>query len=160
MAKYALVNNNKVTAIIEKSDDESISQEIASNNSVIDITNQSPEPKVGWILNGNKLEVPSGQTSLEEYELELATKKTNFGMELSRRGVDRIGARNKILNKTGAQVTAMLMNLINLKMLLDTGALGTARATLVQFKALYPEYADIFQNAIDEINAFEQSNGL
>lgn len=159
MKKYAIVNNNKVTEIIE------IEEEVYPNYSkvnqmVVDIDDMSPQPVVGYILNGNKLELPQGFSDREAFEIFLAELKTEFGIKLCKSAINKIGARNKILNKTGTQVTALLNTLIGVKMLLETGALGTARYNCSLLKSVYAEYADIFQYVIDEINAFEQSNSL
>jgi len=159
MQKYAILNNNTVTEVVELSD-EAYCIYIQNNQMVIDITDMSPQPLVGYVLNGNKLEVPQGRGDREEYEYTLAVKKTDFGIKLARVAVDRIGARNKILNKTGQQVTTLLNVLIGVKMLLETGALGTARYSCTQLKIVYTEYSDIFDNVIEQINSFEISNGL
>lgn len=159
MQKYAILNNNTVTEVVELSDEDYCIY-IQNNQMAIDITDMSPQPLVGYVLNGNKLEVPQGRGDREEYEYALAVKKTDFGIKLARVAVDRIGARNKILNKNGQQVTALLNILIGVKMLLETGALGTARYSCAQLKVVYTEYSDIFDNVIEQINSFEISNGL
>lgn len=157
--KYALVNNLIITDI-KILDDDQYQEEIKKNNLVIDIEDMNPQPMVRWVLNGNKFEVPQGISDREALEIALAEKKTEFGIVLAKFCVNRIGARNKILNKDGTQVTAILNSLMPVKLLLETGALGTARFMCVQLKAVYTEYADIFQHAIDEMNAFENSHGL
>lgn len=159
MRKYALVNNSMITKIAEIEED-GFSEIIKSNEMVIDITDDNPQPTVGWVLNGNKLEIPQNLSSREQFEIELNSRKAEFGSKLAKSAVDRIGARNKILNKTGTQVNTLINQLLGIKMLLDTGALGTARASCVQLKAVYTEYSDIFELVIQEINSFEQSNGL
>jgi len=159
MQKYAVINNNTVMEILDV-DDADYAIIAQHNQMVIDITDMIPLPLVGYVLNGNVLEVPQGRGDREEFEYGLAVKKTDFGIKLARVAVDRIGARNKILNKTGTQVTTLLNILIGVKMLLETGALGTARYNCVQLKTVYTEYADIFDSVIDQINSFEISNGL
>jgi len=159
MSKYALVNNNTVTAIIDIESEE-YTDYIKTNDMVIDIDGQIPQPTIGCVLNGNKLELPQGASSREEFELDLASRKTDFGIRIARVAVDKIGARNKILNKTGAQVSALLNQLLGVKLLLETGALGTARYSCVQLKTVYTEYSDIFDYIISEVNAFENSSGL
>lgn len=159
MKKYALVNNNVVTSIIEI-EEESYPDYTKNNSMVIDITDTVPQPVVGYILNGNKLELPQGYSDRESFEIYLSELKTDFGIKLSRTCINRIGARNKILNKTGAQVTTILNSLVGVKMLLETGALGTARYNCVLLKSVYTEYADIFDYIINEVNTFEQSNTL
>lgn len=159
MQKYAILNNNTVTEVVELSD-EDYRIYIQNNQMAIDITDMSPQPLVGYVLNGNKLEVPQGRGDREEYEYALAVKKTDFGIKVARIAIDKIGARNKILNKSGTQVTALLSQLLNIKLLLETGALGTARYACSTLLSVYTEYEDIFQDVINQINSFEISNGL
>lgn len=159
MRKYALVNNNVVTSVVDH-DEDSVSILSSVNESVIDVTDSVPVPTPGFVLNGNKLELPQSLSSREEYEIELNDKKTEFGIKLSRWAINRIGARNKILSKTGPQVIALLTQLIGIKSLLETGALGTARSSCVQLKDYYTEYIDIFDYVIAQINNFETNFGL
>jgi hypothetical protein len=159
MQKYALINNNVVTGIVEVEADE-VSTHLNSNDMVIDITGIIPSPAVGYVLNGNTLEIPQGSSSREQFEIELNSKKVDFGCKLCRTAIDRVGARNKILNKTGTQVITLLTQLLGVKSLLETGALGTARSICGQLLVVYPEYNDIFSMVIAEINSFESTNGL
>jgi hypothetical protein len=99
-------------------------------------------------------------TDQERTERILAKKKREFGLYVANECVELLGARNKILNLSGSQVSAMLSNLMPVKSLLETGALGTARAYLIQLKAAYPNHVDIFQDGIDDINGFEAEFGL
>lgn len=159
MRKHALINNSVVTSIVDIEDGE-YSQYISTNDMVIDIEDTTPQPVIGWVMTGNKLEIPIGSSDREAFEEELNERKCVFGKELAGVSVNKIGARNKILNKNGTQVIALLTQLLGVKSLMETGALGTARSSCVQLKAVYTEYADIFQYVIDEINLFEQANGL
>lgn len=159
MRKYALVNNNIVSSVVDVEDDDVRS--LSDNNQmVIDITDVSPQPKSNWILNGNSLQIPSNFSDLEKFEIVLAGKKTDFGINLARQAIDRIGARNKILNKTGTQVAILLNQMLSIKLLLETGALGTARYSCTQLKTTFIEYEDIFDYVINEISSFEQVYGL
>lgn len=160
MRKYALINDSIVTGIIDVEEDIQLQELSKTNHLVIDITNLDPQPQVNWILNGNKLEFPNGTSNREKLEIELAEKKTDFGIKLARSAIDRIGARNKILNKNGVQVATLLTQLLNVKALLETGALGTARYSCTQLRAVYTEYQDIFDIVISEINLFEATSGL
>lgn len=159
MRKHALINNSVVTSIVDIEDGE-YAQYISYNDMVIDIQDISPLPAIGWVINGNKLEIPEGSSDREAFEEELNERKCVFGTKLARISVNKIGARNKILNKNGTQVIALLTQLLGVKSLMETGALGTARSSCVQLKTVYTEYADIFQYVIDEVNLFEQANGL
>lgn len=159
MRKYALVNNNVITKIAEIEED-GFAELIKSNDMVIDITEDNPQPAVGWVLNGNKLQIPQSLSSREEFEIELNSRKAEFGSKIAKFAVDRIGARNKILNKSGSQVISLLTQLLGIKSLLETGALGTARYSCLQLKTAYGEYADIFDEVIFQINTFESNFGL
>lgn len=159
MAKFALVNNLIVTEIVEF-DVEQYSNYAKTNDMVIDVTDIEPSPQVGWVLEGNALQFPSSETSVEKLEIALNAKKRQFGTNLSNIAIDRIGARNKILKKNGTQVTNLLIQLMSVKSLLETGALGTARYACIQLKVVYTEYEDIFNYVINEINVFESSSGL
>lgn len=157
--KYALLNNNVISKIIE-CEDSSLQGLSSGNDLTIDITDMQPQPFVGWVLSGNKLEIPQGLSDRETFEEKLNDLKSTFGAALSRKCTNKIGARNKILNKSGEQVVTLLNTLLGVRFLLEGGALGTARYSCSQLKLAYTEYADIFDYVINEINKFEQSNGL
>lgn len=159
MRKFALVNNNIVTEIKTLTEDD-YRQETLSNQTVVDIEDITPQPMINWVLNGNKLEFPQGGSEREILETALAEEKITFGIQLARKAVVKIGVRNKILNKNGEQVSLILNSLLPIKLLLETGALGTARFACLQLKNVYTEYSDIFQSAVDDINFFESKNGL
>lgn len=159
MKTYAILKNFVVINILVL-DEESLQEEIKRNEMILEVTDLSPQPQIGWVLNGNRLEFPISDSDREKMEIELNKKKRLFGTELSNYAIDRIGARNKILNKNGTQVTALLTQLIGVKALLETGALGTARFSCVQLKAIFTEYADIFDYVVSEINVFESTFGL
>lgn len=159
MRKYAIIKNSVVIEVRDVADD-AIVDLAQSNEMVIDITDITPTPSVGYILNGNRLEIPQGLTNREDFEIDLNNRKSEFGSLLAKDAANRIGARNKILDKSGAQVTSLLNNLIGIKALLETGALGTARSACTQLKAGFTEYSDIFDRVIDQINWFENNFGL
>jgi dsDNA-binding SOS-regulon protein len=96
----------------------------------------------------------------ETLEISLAKKKREYGLYISNELIERLGARNKILGLTGTQVTQMLTQLAGVRSLLETGALGTARGYMGQFRAAFPSHSDIFTAGINDINIFEQENGL
>lgn len=159
MRKYALVNNNIITDI-QTLDEEQLRLIIKSNEMVVDIEDITPQPSLRWILNGNNFEIPQGNTDREAFEIDLNNRKSEFGTALAKDAVNRIGARNKILNKSGTQVTALLTTLIGVKSLMETGALGTARSSCIHLKTVYTEYSDIFDRIVSEINRFELNFGL
>lgn len=99
-------------------------------------------------------------TDSEKEERILARKKREYGLYISNEMIELLGARNKVLGLTGQQVTALISQLAPVRALLETGALGTARSYMIQFKTAYPNHADIFQDGIDDVNQFEQEHGL
>ena len=159
MRKYALIKNSVVIQTVDIEDDD-VPGVIAANEMVIDITDQNPLPAIGYILNGNVLEIPQNNSSREQFEIDLNSRKAEFGIKLAKVAIDRIGARNKILNKNGSQVISLLTQLIGVKSLLETGALGTARNSCIQLKSIFTEYVDIFDEVINQINLFETNFGL
>lgn len=159
MRKYALIKDSVVVQTIDL-EDELVPALVANSEMVIDITDQLPQPAIGYVLNGNKLEIPQNNSSREQFEIDLNSRKSEFGIKLSKAAVDKIGARNKILNKSGTQVISLLTQLVGVKSLLETGALGTARYSCVQLKVVYTEYSDIFDEVINQINVFETNFGL
>jgi len=159
LRKYALLNNNVVSKIID-CEDNALQELIIGSDSVIDITEITPQPFVGWVLRGNQLEIPQGTSDREAFEEKLNDLKSTFGTSLAKICTNKIGARNKILNKSGEQVIALLNTLLSIRFLLEGGALSTARYNCSQLKLVYTEYADVFDYVISEINQFELSNGL
>lgn len=157
--KYAGINNSVVTEILSL-EDQDIASFITKHEMVMDVEDFTPSPSIGHVLNGNILQIPQSLSGREEFEIDLNRRKSEFGSELAKDAVNRIGARNKILNKTGAQVTALLTTLLGVKSLMETGALGTARSSCVQLKVIYTEYDDIFDRVITQINWFESKFGL
>lgn len=157
--KYAALKNGIVSQVLEL-ELEDVLNFSSKHEMILDIEDIVPIPTVGYVLEGNKLVLPQDAVSRELFEIELNNKKSEFGIKLAKDAVNRIGARNKILNKTGPQVTALLTTLIGVKHLMETGALGTARSMCVQLKTVYLEYTDIFDIIINEINIFEANFGL
>lgn len=159
MRKYAIIKNSVVCQIVDLEED-LVEEYSRKSESLVDISDSIPQPQIGWVLNGNTLQFPTGVSDREKLEIELAEKKTDFGTKLSRVAINKIGARNKILDKNGSQVAVVLNALVGVKLLLETGALGTARYSCTQLKAVYTEYGDIFDFVIKEINNFESNFGL
>lgn len=157
--KYALIQNNIVIAV-ETIDDDKIDQYSKTHQMIIDIEDIVPQPTINWVLNGNILEIPAGNSDLEKFEELLAEKKIIRGIKLARIAIIKVGARNKILKKSATQVSTLLNQLVPIKMLLETGALGTARDNCRLLKNVYTEYSDIFQLVIDDIDLFERDLGL
>lgn len=159
MRKYAILKNQVVSEIVIL-EDEQVSDFAKTVEQLIDVEDSEFLVTVGCVLNGNKLEIPQNLSTREQFEIDLNDKKSRFGSEVAREAVNRIGARNKILNKSGAQVTTLLSALINVKILLETGALGTARAICSQLSLVYTEYTDIFEYVVIQVNQFELAHGL
>lgn len=158
MRKYALLNNNEVVETLDLNEDE-VREKSLTYQLIIDIEDMLPEPEIGWHLDGNQL-VAFAPGSQEKIEEELALKKMEKGIEISKLAIKRVGTKNKMLNKSQAQITSLLTTLAGIKALLETGALGTARSNIILVQDGYPEYSEIFQEAIDAINNFEAKYGL
>jgi hypothetical protein len=152
MKTYAFIRNNAVH-LIDQIEESEYQNHIRHWDAIIDIEGISPQPQVGWILVKNILmPVPP---------LEQQKQQRIFGKELSDKIVDKFGERNFILAQTGTEVN--IIQLLNgmgaVKMLLDTGALKTARGIMYNCANNYPAYADIINFGINEITQFLQSKG-
>lgn len=153
MRKYAVVNNNVVTQI-DITDETGYISLSKQHQLVIDIENMSPQPSIGWILNGNTLQSSSGSLT-QEQQLELVVGQyRQFGEELSKQLNDKVGARNLMLGKTEAQISSLVNSLISIGILLEKGGLKTAKAAMQQVKPGFPEYSDIFDYGIDAITSY------
>ena len=158
MRKYALLRENVVIAV-ELLTDEQCVEKSKEYQLVIDVQDMLVTPVAGYILSGNTL-IPTTQATQVEMEEDLAAKKCLEGSKISNTAIIRLGALNKIMNKTGTQVSQVLNNMLSVKMLLETGALGTARSIMSQLISVYPEYNEILTEAINKINDFESKYGL
>ncbi len=145
--KYAILINNVVVEIREVSDEDI--QEVASKSqAIISIDDLVPQPAIGWILEGNVLQAssPALQQTVSDAIL--------FGRALKDDVTARIGARNLILNKTEAEISTLVSQLINIGFVLEGGALKTARGIIQAIKPMHPAHALELQYAIDQITEY------
>lgn len=84
-----------------------------------------------------------------------------FGEEISPLLIDKMGARNLDLIAKGISVniTSLASDNSSVKLLIETGALGTATSIMGNLKIKYPDHADLYEWALTEINAFLFSRG-
>lgn len=150
--KYAFLKNNTVLLIDNIEETEYINH-IREWDSIIDINDSSPEPRTGWILDGNIL-VP---VSPDEQQ----RAQQAFGSALALELVNRMGARNLQLASQGTpvNVAALLSSVGGIKSLIETGALKTARSILMASAPSFPDHADIFNYGSSQITSFLQSKG-
>ena len=161
MRKYAFLKDNIVVSVQELQEIEYVEQ-IKQYDLGIDIEDTIPLPQLGWKLEGNTLVDPNIQNLTPEQLFEIqCTKQRIFGMQLALQAVDKIGARNLKLVADGqsVDVAAIASSLQQVKMLLDGGALKTARTVLTMIAPGYPQYQDIMNSCISQISNFLTSNG-
>lgn len=156
MRRYALLKNNTVFAVLTLSD-----EEIAAVTDLVFDVETSPEVEVGWILVGNKLQKKS---SIQEASAEQQAQQTHqrmFGQELSPFVVDKIGTRNIQLSSAGVvlDVVTLAVQMQSVKLLIETGALKTARGLCVALQGAFPLHKDIFDYVITEISSFLVASG-
>ena len=152
MRLYAFIRNNTVL-LIDTIDEADYSLHVRSWDSVIDIQDLSPTPKVGWQLIGNTLLPTSPEVQQRAQQV--------FGAALCLEMINKMGARNLVLSQTGSvvNVATLLSSLSVVKVLLDTGALKTARSTIQSYSPLFPQHSDILNEAVSRITSFLQSKG-
>jgi len=153
---YALIRNNNVLQIVELSEEQYVVM-IKNYDSIVDVSNMSPAPEVGWVLRGNQLQ----PQTLAERALSQQNHQRQFGEQLSKELVDLVGARNLELSFSGntPNVSGMLTALGGVLSLMQTGALKTARTIIAAYAPSFPLHSDIMAEAIQKITAFLQTNG-
>ncbi len=160
MITYALLINNIVMDVLELGD-ESVIAKMREGYQAIDITDESLVPCTGWILIGNKLFPPEISTSGDNLDAHQQTQQRLFGEKLANKAIDWFGARNLKLAREGTpvDVAALSTALLNAKLLLQGGALKTARTICYMSKPGFPVHTDIFDNIINEITTYLTNNG-
>lgn len=152
--KFAGIKNNQVVALIDIPEEE-YRQSSGNYELLVDVQDAVPMPEVGWFLVGNQIiKINPDGKSQEDLEREKNKWKREFGTALSGEMMDRLGARNVILKKSGAFVTGMLINLGPISSLLNSGAIQTAYAATQSARAAYTEYQDILDLALDRMDSF------
>lgn len=149
---HAFLKNNTIL-LIDSISEEEYHLHIREWDSIIKIQDMVPLPKVGWILQGNKL-VPVDALFQQ-------TQQQVFGASLALELVNKMGARNLILSSQGSSVnvSSLLANVGTIRSLIETGALKTARTAMQSLLPLYPDYSDIFNFGIMQISQFLSSRG-
>lgn len=160
MRKYAIVTNQVVSSIID-ADDENASELVKTNEMVIDIGDQIPQPEVGWTLSGNCLIAPVQNMSFDELDAYQQKAQRLFGLKILPLAVDKIGARNLKLAREGtpADVATLASQMASIKVLLEGGALKTVRTICGAIKPMHPNHSDVLDEVMAEITNFLQQNG-
>jgi hypothetical protein len=157
---YALVSDYAVQKLLELTEDEvQVFGRVFQN--VIDCDGIVPTPQVGWKFDGRNFLPPTDGLSEEGVLEAQCVVQRQFGQKMVLNAVDRIGARNLLLINNGVpiDIPALLTQMMPVKILLETGALKTARGALVQIKQILPTHADILDGAIVNITQFLVTNG-
>jgi hypothetical protein len=150
--KYAFLTNNYV-CLIDNIEEDDYEKHIRDWDSIINIEGMSPEPQLGWILEGSTLLPTSPEIQQRDQQA--------FGSGLALDLVNKMGARNLLLAAQGqsVNVSSLLSSVGAIKSLIETGALKTARSTIQLIAPAYPAYHDIFQYAINAITTFLSDRG-
>lgn len=158
--KFAIIENNIVVSV-EQLDEIEVEARSKEVQALIDIEDMIPQPEVSWILSGNTLQSANSNMSLEEADAYQQKAQRLFGLKILPLAVDKIGARNLKLARetTPADVAALAGQMASIKLLLEGGALKTARTICTAIKPSFPLHADVLQEVVDEINAFLTANG-
>lgn len=161
MRKYAAINGNIVSEICIL-DETTYCDEIVRHEMLIDIEDTLPSPEVGWILDGNCLKPQTPREPSDEQDAKQQTSQRLFGLKLLPTLIDLVGQRNLKLTREGTpiNVIALVNNVASIKLLLETGALKTARGICYAIRNSFPEHIDIFNVAISEISNFLSANGF
>jgi hypothetical protein len=157
MRRCAIIKDNVVIDVRDLSESEMASPSLT----VVDIEDSAPLVSVGWVLEGNTLRPGPTLLSDEERRAQQQRLQRLFGQKLSPIVVDLVGARNLALSEQGANVdiVALATQMQAVKLLLETGALKTARGLCAVIKPAFPHHEDIIEKCIQDISDFLVSAG-
>ena len=98
----------------------------------------------------------------QERNLERQKAQREFGEYLIPELIDMMGERNLTLiqNGTSVNIPAIASDNAVIKLLIETGALSTARSICTQLKLKYPTHADIYEHVIEDITEFLTGRGF
>lgn len=98
----------------------------------------------------------------QERNLERQKAQREFGEYLIPELIDMMGERNLTLIQNGAivNIPAIASDNAGIKLLIETGALSTARSVCTQLKLKYPSHADIYDHVIEDITEFLSRRGF
>lgn len=161
MRKYAIVNNDVVSKVLDL-DDQEVASISTDGSMVIDIEDMIPQPQTGWLLEGNKLVPASASMTADERDSFQQTAQRQFGLKLLPIVVDKLGARNLKLTREAVpvDVASLATQMSSIKLLLETGALKTVRGICSALKPAFPNHSDILDDVIIEISNFLVNNGF
>lgn len=153
MQKYALIQNNEVVELKDLQDEE-VAEALKTFQLAIDITDQLPQPEVGWKFVGNKLEPFDDNLSDEERDLIRMDRRFRFGNALCDEAVKILSVRNRALDKSSAQVNQIISTFTPIEMALRKCALPTAAGGIQAMAPSFPEYSQDFDYLLGKLNSF------
>ena len=154
MEKHACIINNRVVEIVEILDENDYQQFAAKYPTVLKIEHLVPQPQVGWVLNGLELEPASLENlSPEQLDTFQQTAQRQFGQKLLPDLIDKMGSRNLQLSRQfgNIDVASIASQMASIKLLLETGALKTARSVCLMIAPGFPQHEDILQYGANKI---------
>lgn len=161
MEKHACILNNSIVEIVEVVNEDHYREIASKYPTVIKIQDLVPQPQVGWILNGIILQ-PASLENLSEEQLHEFQQRSQrqFGQHLLPDLIDKMGVRNLQLSKQFANidVTTIATQMANIKLLLETGALKTARSICLMIAPGFPQHQDILEYGVNKITEFLNVN--
>lgn len=101
------------------------------------------------------------QAIQSEHNLAQQTAQREFGQYLIPEMIDLMGERNLTLGQNGTTINmiAIASDNSSVKLLVETGALKTARSICLQLKVKYATHSDIYDHVIEDITEFLVQNG-
>lgn len=160
MRKHAFLKDD-IVVMVESVEAEKYKEYTETYNTIIDIEDMIPQPEIGWILVGNKLESSVNSFSLDELDAIQQKAQQAFGQKILIPYINKLGARNFKLTRDGVivNVSTMASQMSLLKLLLETGALKSSRGLCGQMSSIHTNHVDILNEVIAEITNFLTNNG-
>jgi len=163
MEKHACILNNTIVEIVEIANENHYREVAAKYPTVLKIEHLVPQPQIGWVLNGITLEPASLENlSPEQLDAFQQTAQRQFGQKLLPDLIDKMGSRNLRLSRQfgNIDVASIASQMASIKLLLETGALKTARSLCLMIAPGFPQHEDILQYGANKITEFLQINGF
>ena len=156
MALHACMNGDVIVSKVDIISEDQYQLLATSYSTLIDISQLTPEPQIGWVNVNGVLSDPVVTPEQIQANLEknITGPAIEFGIKLKKELTAKIGAKNLMLGKTMTEISSLVSSLVSIGFILEGGALYTAKDAMEQAKAGYPDYTTEFDYGIAKINEF------
>lgn len=155
MSLHACIKDGKVSQLIEISSEEQVYELSVNYSTVVDVSEMSPQPQIGWVIDGININPPAPLST----DLKMKTimdMRFKFGNDLADAMVKKMSIRNIALINSGQtlNINTVIQTFSTIENAIRKCAIPTAKSALTSILPLYPEYNEEFTYALNEINNY------